>query len=239
MIKGTLVLTFAHSICVMKRSCSLPFLGEPENASYSSGINETEIRTPLHMGQAELPPPKPFVKRSTNTPELTLTIGASKPYRILHASQQFCSLIQTTNDQIDGRSLSCLYGPDTNKSTLLSTIKWISADHEHKSASIPIIKIYGQDQKVCLLKAQLQSSPVDSNDSSTRQVVIHFKPIHHPLSKSAFGHSEGRMKAQRELRAHYNFITGLAVHMENCQAKGETAPGKDLRDASLCLDWDD
>jgi hypothetical protein len=81
-----------------------------------------------------LPPPKKYGRKlamqtsqrapdSTDPRAWTLEFSVSKPHRILHASEEFLSLLNYSSHQICNRTIGVLQGPNTNAKELQAAFK--------------------------------------------------------------------------------------------------------------------
>ena len=194
----------------MTRTRSFPSMS-PSTPRHPAEDDQTVVKAQL-IKYAALPPPKQFLKKCPEIFDKSLTISAYKPYKIIHASNQLCDLLQAPIEQIEGRSMSILFGPETNQSAIFLAIKKISANVEQISASVPAIKIYGQDQRIHLLKARCS---VLTNNEVTQQIVLNFESIDYCAIKGIIDSQKEDINLRRAIRSRYNFMTGLELHLEH------------------------
>ena len=162
-----------------------------------------------------LPPPQHYPKRSSKASYLTATIAIRFPYRIVDASLDLCARLQVSVRQIKDRAVSILYGPDTDPSCIASAIKAMMASTDNKPVSIPALKVYGQDQKPHTLKVECK--PIASESFfSGGQCMLLFEALDDPISEPDASCSLERRQLRKIVRARYNFMVGLEIHLKSC-----------------------
>ena len=216
----------------MKKSCSLAKLETTCFAPFCPTIEDKAINLWHERQRYALPPPAQFVKQAPQQSCLSLSISAQRPYTIISASNQLCEVLQIRNDQIQGRRLSVIFGPETNQPALLTAIKNIGLAGKQNAASIHAIKIYGQDQKVHMMKVRCHL-PTCRIARSMQQLVLEFEKIDIALSKQFVDRSSKDMHLRKAFRSRYNFLTGLEVHLEYCRTRDKVVSDQHIRDTTF------
>ena len=164
---------------------------------------------------AALPPPKIYRRPPLKLASMTLAVAISFPYRIVDASLDLCARLHLSAGQIKDRAVSILYGPDTDPSCIASAIKAMMASTDNKPVSIPALKVYGQDQKPHTLKVECK--PIASESFfSGGQCMLLFEALDDPISEPDASCSLERRQLRKIVRARYNFMVGLEIHLKSC-----------------------
>ena len=181
-------------------------------------------RQPVHIASGiQLPPPTAFKrccaarcpsKAGTDPSVLNLDVSLSKPYRIQSISADLAALLRFTPDQLSGRSLCVLQGPETDPTGLCSAIK---AAH-HLVSTVQSIVLYSRDGRA--LKLDVEFRPM-MDGLSTCGCRMRIRPAEadHPRGNiDAGAHSWAapeRRRNEKELRTRYKaehrFRTGLEI----------------------------
>ena len=157
------------------------------------------------------PPPQTYIKHESLF-KFSLSVTAKAPHRIMHASDSIQQILQYCEDQIQGRSISTLYGPKTDPSLLTVAIKNMNADILHHTITIPAIILY--DKHGVHHRFSVKCTPsMGRNDASLGCFDLRFEsPLPPRILSIVCGGEREDGAARRSRRSRDNFLTGLELH---------------------------
>jgi hypothetical protein len=115
------------------------FSPESDQGDHNGRHQENAGKTALCPESAELPPPTRFRRKP-----MTAMISAQAPFQILDISEGLSTLLGYTPQQTDMRSISLMFGPETDQRALLCAIKQAAADCQRGAATVPALLVYGR-----------------------------------------------------------------------------------------------
>jgi hypothetical protein len=157
------------------------------------------------------PPQRIFTIRN-----VTVTASAHPPHRILTVSNDLCIALEFSMAELQDRSISIMFGPETDISAITSAMKAVHTDIEHQ-AIIPAIQIYARNGSCHLFDIHcVLEKTCDEDDSPITMCFKSVQPKQQPVARSSRRNSVSSL--HREARSRYNFITGLGLHASSVQS---------------------
>lgn len=147
----------------------------------------------------------------------TLRVGSLNT--IKDASESLCKIIGYTKEEVLGRSVTVLAGPETDLPRLLIAIK--RTINRTRSTRLSSLKIYGRYGRVCHVEVECIQDDQAGADEPICLLHFHRRWNAVVVDLACSNESDLREKEMKhsitengnlQPRARYNFITGLEIH---------------------------
>jgi hypothetical protein len=162
-----------------------------------------------------LPPPVQFARscrRMMLEPAVVfLSIGEKNRHTISSVSQELCDLLEYSKEEMAGRTMKMLAGPETDISMLFLAIKSTSIDR--RPIIVSSVKLYGRNGALHEVKVTCELAG-DGTCSLQIEWPVTTRNLHFGcLKDDTIYHSA---------RARFNFITGLVIHKAQLRLQSST-----------------
>ena len=163
----------------------------------------------------ELPPPKRFDRKQclqataensnsiADPSTFTMVVSASRPHTILSVTDELPRFLGYSPQQICGRSLGVLQGPNTNASQLHAALKSAAISHSSTSLAVKLYSSQGAELDLVLACA--------AQADSTLGVHVQAAAAAEAVVAQRLGAAEDKRGLRRQYRKRYCFRQGLAI----------------------------